>query len=108
MTTSRDPPSLHISGKLVIIALRSGGDVNVDTKEINATVFRRRFLFLHGAWLSHSAYDARTVNMAEGIGNHGIPEPRYVINISTVTEPEVDADSTAFSLFFFLLLQSLD
>ena len=35
---------------------------------MNATVSLRRRLFLYGAWLSHSAYDARMVNtMAVGI-----------------------------------------
>ena len=74
--TSREPPGLDIAGKLIIIALWSGCDL--DWKKMDATLCRRRCLLLCGAWLSHSAYDARMVNMAEGIVNHGIPEPRYV------------------------------
>ena len=45
---------------------------------MNTTVCLRRCLLLYGAWLSHSAYDARTVKMAVGIAlenvNHDIPD----------------------------------
>ena len=51
-----------------------------------------RCLFLYGAWLSHSAYDAKMVNIAEGIVNHDMhdmPDPRYVV-IKAVLERLVE------------------
>ena len=46
--------------------------------KMNETVCLRRCLFLYGAWLSHSAYDAKMVNMAVGTVfesvSHDIPD----------------------------------
>ena len=61
--STRHFPPFDIARKLVGIALWFHY-ANPDTKKMNATVFLRRCLFLYGAWLSHSAYDAR---MAAGI-----------------------------------------
>jgi hypothetical protein len=36
-------------------------------------------LWLSSAWLSHSAYDARMVNMAEGIYNHDMPDTSVML-----------------------------
>ena len=70
----RDSPGFYIAGKLVIIVLRSGDDLDLNTKKMNATVCLRRCLFLYGAWLSHNTYDARMVNMALGIVNHDMSD----------------------------------
>ena len=65
ISISRDPPGGEIVGKLIIIAVRSECDLNKIEKD--ETVCLMRCLFLNGAWLFHSAKDARMANMAVGI-----------------------------------------
>ena len=76
--STRHFPPFDIARKLVSIALWFQ-EANPDTKKMSATVFLRRCLFLYGAWLSHSAYDARMVNMAAGNVNHDMPDLNIIL-----------------------------
>ena len=55
---------------------------------MDATVSLRRCLLLYGEWLSHSAYDAKMVNIAVGIVlesvNHDMPGFSIKIQFQTL------------------------